>query len=66
MFSGCGIPTFPSWFSTAFLKIVVEVMTSGLPQVCNLWLGVSMGMLCVRHLAPKFITAVYYCGRQVA
>ena len=28
-------------------------MTSGLPQVCKLWFGVSKGMPCVKHLAPK-------------
>ena len=26
---------FPSWFSTTLHKIVVEAMTSGLPQVCT-------------------------------
>ena len=43
-------------------------MTSGLPQVCELWLGVSKGMLPVRHLAPKNpqIMAVNYCGCQLA
>ena len=29
-FSGCGVSACPSLFSTTFLKIVVEVMTSGL------------------------------------
>ena len=33
-FSGCGVPFYKSWFSTTFLKIVVEVMTSGLPHLC--------------------------------
>ena len=54
-FSGCGIPVFPSCFSTTFLIIVVEVVTPGLPQVCKLCLGVSKGMLPVRHLAPKIL-----------
>ena len=50
------------------LRIVVEVMTSGLPQVCKLWLGVSKGMLPVEHPAPKMLTimAVNYCGSQLA
>ena len=34
-FSGCGDPAFRSWFSTTRLKTVVEVTTSGLPQVCK-------------------------------
>ena len=55
-----------SWFSTTFHKIVVMVMTSGLPQVCKLWLGVSKGMLPVKHVARKILMAVNYCGRQLA
>ena len=50
-FAGCGVPVFSNWFSTTFLTIVVEVMTLGLPQVCNLWLGVSRGMLPLKHVA---------------
>ena len=59
---------YPSWFPTTFLIVVVEVMTSGLPPVCKLWLGVSKGMLPVRRLAPKIVKvmAVYYCGCQLA
>ena len=55
-------------FSTTFLKIVVEVMTSGLPQVCGLCVGVSMGMIPVKDLVPKIlkIMAVNHCGRQLA
>ena len=45
---------------------MVEVITSGLPQVYKLWLGVSKGMLPVRHLAQKILLAVNYCGRQLA
>ena len=42
-------------------------MTSGLPQVSKLWLGVSNGMLPVRHLATNIlIMAVNYCWRQLA
>ena len=41
-------------------------MTSGLPQVCKLWLGVSKGMLPVKHLAPKILIAANYCGHQLA
>ena len=63
-FSRCGVPAFPSWFSITFLKIVVEVMTSGLPQICDLWFGVSNGMLPVLVLAQKILIAVNYCGRQ--
>ena len=42
-------------------------MTSGLPQVCELLLGVCKGMLPVRHIVPTFlrIMAVNCCGRQV-
>ena len=65
-FSGCGVPASQSWFSTTFLQIVVEVMALGLPHICNLWLGVSMGMLPVIYLAPKILMAVNYCGRQLA
>ena len=68
MLSGCGVHAFLSWFSTTCLEIVVEVMTSGLPQVCEQWLGVGNGMLPVEHLAPEIlkIMAVNYCGRQLA
>ena len=42
-------------------------MASGLPQVCKLWLGVSKGMLPLKHLAPQILMAVnYYCWRQLA
>ena len=41
-------------------------MTLGLPQICKLSLGVSKGMLHVKHLAPKNLMAVNYCGRQLA
>ena len=42
-------------------------MTLGLPQACKLWIWVGMGMLPVKHLAPKIlnIMAVNYCGRQL-
>ena len=53
MFSGCGVPAFLSWFSTIFLKIVIEVINSGLPQVCKLWFGIGKGLLPVRHLTEK-------------
>ena len=65
MQSRYGVPAFPSWFSTKFLKIVVEVMTLGLSQVCKLWLEISMDILPVNHLAPKIVT-VNYCGCQLA
>ena len=41
-------------------------MTSGLPQVCELWLGVSKGMLLVKRPDPKILMAVNYSGRQLA
>ena len=66
MFLECGVPASLSWFSTTFLKIVMEVMASGLPQFCKLRLGVSKGMLPVKHLTPKILTAVNYSGRQLA
>ena len=66
MLSGCGVPVFPNWFSITFLIIVVEVMTSGLPHISKLWLGVSKGMLPVKHIAPKILMAVNNCGQQVA
>ena len=57
---------FLSWFSITFLKFVVEVMSSGLPQVCKLRLGVSKGILTVKHLAKKNpVMAINYCGRQL-
>ena len=43
--SQCDVRASQSKFSTTFLKIVVEVMTSGQLQVGNLWLWVSMGMI---------------------
>ena len=52
--------------SITFLEIVVEVMTSGLPQVTNLCFGLSKDMLPVRDLAPKKFMAVNYCGRHLA
>ena len=47
--------SFLSWATTTFLKILVEVVTSGLPQVCKPWIEVRKGMLLVKHLAPKII-----------
>ena len=41
-------------------------MTLGLPHVCELWFGVCNGMLPVRHLTPKILVAVNYCGCQLA
>ena len=41
-------------------------MTSGLFQVCNLWLWVSMCMPHVKHLAAKILMAVNYCERKLA
>ena len=32
--SGCDVSAFSRWFSTTFLKIVVEVVASRLPKVC--------------------------------
>ena len=46
--------------------IVVEVMTSGLHQVSNLWLLVSKGMIPVKCLSLKILMAVNYCGSQQA
>ena len=40
-------------------------ITSGLPQVCELWLGVNKGKHPVRHLTLK-IMAFNSCGRQLA
>ena len=56
----------PSWFSTIFLKTVVEIMTSELPLVCELLLGVSKGMSPVKHLAQRIIVVVNYCWHQLA
>ena len=43
-------------------------MTSGLPQVCKLLLGVSKGMLPVKHVAQKIlkVMAVNHSGHQLA
>ena len=41
-------------------------MTSGLPQVCNLWLGVSKGMLPVGHPPPLILMAVSCCWRPLS
>ena len=45
-----------------------KATTSGLPQVCNLWIGVGKDKLCAKHLAPKIliIMAVNYCRHQLA
>ena len=59
-------PAFLGWFSTIFLTIVVEIMTLGLPQVCKLWFGVRNGILPVKHITPKILKAVNYCGRQLS
>ena len=66
--SGCGVPASPSWFSIALLRIMAEVMTLGLPQFCILWLGVSMGMLPVKYIAPKILKVITLnnCGCQLA
>ena len=48
--SGYGVPVFLSWFITTFIKIVVVVMTLGLPQVCKL-VGGNPGH--VKHSASK-------------
>ena len=65
-FSGCGVAVFLRWLSTIFLKIVVEAMTSGQPQLRHLWFGVSKCMLPVRHPAPKIIMVVNDCLHQLA
>ena len=58
-FSGCGIPALPSWLSTIFHRIVVEVMTSGLSLVCKLWFGLSKG-----HAPCKTSISKYHYGSQ--
>ena len=45
---------------------MVEVMTSGLPQVCKLWLGLSKGKLPAKHPAPKILMSINYCGCRLA
>ena len=64
-FSGCSVPAFMSWSCTTFLKIVVEIMTLGLPQVCKLWFWASKVMFPVKRLASKILMAVNYCGPQL-
>ena len=62
-FSSSGIPALVSYFSAIFLNVVVVVFTAfGLPQVIELCLWVSMGMLSVKHFAQKFLMAVGYYG----
>ena len=48
-----------------FYCVMVTMLLLGLD---GLWLGVSKGMLPVRHLAPTIlkIMVVNYCGRQPA
>ena len=62
MFSGCGVAVFLSWFSTTFMKIMVELMTSGLPQVYLLWLCYAP----CKTSSSKNGMAVNYCGRLLA
>ena len=57
-FSGYGDPAFPSWFSTTFLKIIIEIMTLELLQVCKLWIWVYKGMLHLKHFATKVLMAI--------
>ena len=51
--------------STTFLKIVVVVMTSGLPQICKHRLEVCKGMLPAKHLVQRILMAINYCGCQI-
>ena len=64
--SGRDVPAFLTWFSTTFLKIVVEDTTSGLLLVCKLRFGESKGMLPVKDIASNIQMAVNYCGHQLA
>ena len=63
---GCGVPAFQSRSSITFIRIVAEAMTLGLPQVCELKLWVSKGILPVKHLATNILMAVNNCGSQLA
>ena len=36
LFSDWGVPALSRWLSTTFIKVVVDIMTSGLPQICKL------------------------------
>ena len=56
----------PELVSPTFLKIVVDVPNLGLPQICKLWIGVGKDILPVRHLAPRILNELNYCGRQLA
>ena len=49
-----------------FLKVMVVVINSGLPQVCELWFGVINCMLPVILPAKKVLIAVIYYGRLLA
>ena len=40
--------------------------SSGLPQVSNLWFGVSEGMLPMNYLTLQMLIADDYCGLQLA
>ena len=65
-FSRCGNPASLRLFSTTFRKIVVEVMTSILPQLLKLWFLNSKGMLPVKQIALKILMGINYCGRKIA
>ena len=54
-FSGCTVPAPPPElvFTPHFLKIVVEVKTSGRPHVMKVSLGVSKGMLHVKYFCSN-------------
>ena len=47
-FSGCSVPACRTSFPPHFLRIVVEMRSSGPPHILWLWLGVGKGMLPVR------------------
>ena len=60
MFSGCSVPAVSSRFYITLLKIMVEVTTSEMPQVCKLRFGVGKGLLPVNHLASNVLVAIVY------
>ena len=49
-----------------FRKLNVEVKTLRLQQACKVVIGISKSVFHVKHLAPKILMAVKYCGRQLA
>ena len=65
--SGCSVLPPELVFPPCFIKIVVEVKTSGPPHVLRLWLGVSKVMLPVQYFCSNkasFVSVEFHGDRD--